>query len=458
VRAEAEPVCKLVSAGGKTEADETPKPIGEYQKDDARFARRKNVPRTLCRRKDMQTEARLQTAHKTATRPEFAEILGRIRKLRPEIASRSLAAEKAKRVPAETMQALRDADVFRVMQPKRFGGYEYGPAQLAQIGFELGRACGSTGWCGTLAVCFGWMTAFFPLEAQEEVWDNPDNLLAVSYVPTPKVHVVDGGFKISGSWPWASGVDSATWLILSALLPNKEGPPSLAWCLVPVSDVVIDHNSWNVSGLEGTGSKTVAIDDPVFVPSHRVLPLGRIFSGKVPGLEIPGNHQARFGYPTFGPTALVSPIVGMAQGALDAFTETARGAKRMARPGVFEQVAESALIQSLVGAAAARVDAARTLMLTSLQEGQDIVLAGGTLEIEQRVRIRRNHGFAARTSSEVVNDIFAKSGATAADEKFRVQQFWRDANTAALHSSIDWDTLSALYGAQQLGLQPQGIF
>jgi 3-hydroxy-9,10-secoandrosta-1,3,5(10)-triene-9,17-dione monooxygenase len=148
----------------------------------------------------------------------------------------------------------------------------------------------------------------------------------------------------------------------------------------------------------------------------------------------------------------------MAQGALDAFTETARNARRMARPGVFEKVAESPLIQSLIGQAAARIDAAQTLMLTSLQEGQEIVRAGGTLDIEQRVRIRRNHGFAARTSAEVVNDIFFKSGAAAADENNRVQRFWRDANAAALHSSIDWDTLSALYGTQQLGLQPQGIF
>src|SRR5712671_6899550 len=250
----------------------------------------------------MQMEAKLHVADSNAARrPEFAEILGRVRKLRSEIESRALATEKAKRVPAETMEALRDAAVFRTMQPKRFGGYEYGPAELAQIGFELGRACGSTGWCGTLAVCFGWMTAFFPLEAQQEVWDNPDNLLAVSYVPTPKVEEVDGGYRISGSWPWASGVDSAAWLILSALLPGKAGPPTLAWCLVPVSDVVVDHDSWNVSGLEGTGSKTVAISEPVFVPKHRVLPIGAIFSGKVPGLEVPGNHQARFGYPTFGP-------------------------------------------------------------------------------------------------------------------------------------------------------------
>jgi resorcinol 4-hydroxylase (FADH2) len=408
----------------------------------------------------MQTRNSVQGADRppATRRPEFSEILDRIRAMQGTIASRALATEKAKRVPTETMQELRDADLFRVMQPKRFGGYEYGPAELAQIGFELGRACGSTGWCGTLAVSFGWMTAFFPLEAQQEVWDDPDNLLAVSYVPSPKVEAANGGFKISGKWPWASGVDSASWLILSALLPNKDGPPSLAWCLLPVSDVMVDHSSWNVSGLEGTGSKTVAIVDPVFVPNHRVLPFGRIFSGKVPGLDVAGNDQARFGYPTFGPTALVAPIVGMAQGALDAFTETARTARRMARPGVFEQVAESTLIQSLVGQAAARIDAARTLMLTSLEEGERVIRSGGTLEIELRVRIRRNHGFAARTSSEVVHQIFAKAGAAAADENNRIQRFWRDATTAALHPSIDWDTLSALYGAQQLGLQPQGIF
>jgi resorcinol 4-hydroxylase (FADH2) len=171
----------------------------------------------------MQIQATRHVADsRPTTRPEFAEILGRVRKLRPEIESRALATAKAKRLLAETMDALRDADVFRMMQPARFGGYEYGPAELAQIGFELGRACGSTGWCGTLAVCFGWMTAFFPLEGQQEVWDNPDNLLAVSYVPTPKVEEVDGGYRISGSWPWASGVDSAAWLILAALLPGTD--------------------------------------------------------------------------------------------------------------------------------------------------------------------------------------------------------------------------------------------
>ncbi|MBW8638451.1 acyl-CoA dehydrogenase family protein [Hoeflea sp. WL0058] len=400
----------------------------------------------------------LKVAPTTDERPAFEDILNRVKELGPGIAARAQDAEHARRVPVETMEELRETGLFKVMQPARFGGYEYGPSALARVGFELGRHCGSTGWCGTLAVCFGWMTSFFPLEAQQEVWDNPDNLLAVSYLPSPKVTVVDGGYTIEGSWPWASGVDSATWLILAGLIPNKEGPPTLAWFLAPVKDVVVDHNSWNVAGLQGTGSKTVAITDPVFVPAHRVVPLGAIMSGKVPGLEVPNNEQARYTYPTFGPTALVSPIVGMAQGALDAFTEVATGATRMARPGVFVKVAESALIQRLVGQNAARIDAARTLMTTSLEEGEAVIEAGGALTIEQRVRIRRNHGFASRTSAEAANEIFNKSGAQAADDSLKVQRFWRDANAAALHSSIDYDMLVEMYGTQQLGLDPVGIF
>jgi resorcinol 4-hydroxylase (FADH2) len=396
----------------------------------------------------------------TTARPDFEDILAQVAKLGPTIAARAQSTDVAKRVSADTMAELRDTGLFRVMQPALFGGYEYPPSALARIGFELGRHCGSTGWCGTLAVCFGWMTAFYPLEAQQEVWENPDNLLAVSYTPSPKVTTVDGGYKIAGSWPWASGVDSATWMILSGLVPNPagEGPPMLSWFLVPVKDIKIDHDSWNVAGLQGTGSKTVHITEPVFVPKHRVLPISAIMSGNVPGLDIPNNPQAKYIYPTFGPTALVSPIVGMAQGAVDAFTEIAAGATRMARPGVFEKVAESKLIQRLVGSNAAKVDAVRTLMLTSLQEGEQVLLAGGKLTIEQRTRIRRNHGFAASTSGDVTHEIYGKSGAAAADLSFKVQRFWRDSNSAALHASIDWDMLAEMYGTQMLGLQPVGIF
>ena len=357
----------------------------------------------------MQMEATLHVAGgKAATRPEFARILGRVRKLRSEIDARALAPKKPNGCRPKQWRRCATRMFSVPCSPSASAATSMAPRSLHRSASSSVAPAEAPAGVGRLAVCFGWMTAFFPLEAQQEVWDDPDNLLAVSYMPTPKVEVVDGGYRISGSWPWASGVNSAAWLILAALLPGTGAPPTLAWCLVPVSDVVVDHDSWNVSGLEGTGSKTVAISILSLCRSIACCQSAPSFPGKCRASMCRGNHQARFGYPTFGPTALVSPIVGMAQGALDAFTGTARDARRMARPGVFEKVAESPLIQSLVGQAAARIDAAQTLMLTSLSGGQEIVRAGGTLDIEQRVRIRRNHGFAARTSAEVVNEIFFK--------------------------------------------------
>src|SRR5215467_2253711 len=91
------------------------------------------------------------------------------------------------------------------------------------------------------------MTSFFPLQAQQEVWDDPDNLLAVSYTPSPKVEVVDGGIKIAGSWPWAS-VRPGSFYRRS--FPARTRRRTLAWCLVPVADVIVDHDSWNVSDLQ----------------------------------------------------------------------------------------------------------------------------------------------------------------------------------------------------------------
>ncbi len=409
----------------------------------------------------MQMEAARSVASRIASpRPEFSELLDRVRKLRPDIEARALAAEKAKRVPAETMSALRDAGLFRAMQPFRFGGYEYGPTELAQIGFELGRACGSTGWCGTLAVCFGWTTALFPLEAQQEVWDDPDNLLAVSYMPSPKVEVVDGGYRVAGSWPWTSGVDSAQWLNLAALLPGEGRCATIAG-LVSGADQRCRCRSRQ---LERQRPGRHRVEDRahrragVRAAASRAAARRHFFRQAVPGLDIAGNDQARFAFSDIRPHRIGVADRRHGTGRARCVHRDRAQRQRMARPGVFEKVAESPLIQSLIGQASARIDAARTLMVTSLQEGPGHRAAGGVPDIELRVRIRRNHGFAARTSAEVVNDLFAKSGAAAADEKNRCSA--SGATPMRRHCMPAWTgtPLSALYGTQQLGLQPQGIF
>lgn len=391
-------------------------------------------------------------------RTPFSILLDRVRELKPIFRAAARDTETNRRVSKKTMDHLRDAELTKLVRPARFGGFEYGLTELAQVAYELGSACGSTGWCGSLAMCYQWMTSFFPLEAQQDVWSDPDNLIAGSYQPSKETEIVPGGIKLAGSWPYASNSENSQWMMLGALLQSAKGPPDVMWCLVPMTDIIVDQDTWFTSGLQGTGSKTVRIDRPIFVPEHRMIRFADIVAGTVPGKKIENNNMSHFGFTTFGPTALVSPVLGMAQGALDAFVQMAQTKVRAAKPGMIVPMASSPLIQSKIGAASATIESAFTLLLTSVSAAEDKVRRGLPLEVGERVAIRRNQGFAAKQSVAVVNELFAKEGAAGSDLAAPLQRFWRDANAAALHLSLDWEPIAAMYGQQRLGLEPVGLY
>ncbi|MGB7101745.1 MAG: acyl-CoA dehydrogenase family protein [Xanthobacteraceae bacterium] len=391
-------------------------------------------------------------------RTEFSVLLERARQLKPIFRDAARDTEMNRRVSKKTMDHLRDAELTKLVRPARFGGFEYGLTELAQVAFELGSVCGSTGWCGSLAMCYQWMMSYFPLEAQRDVWSDPDNLVAGSYLPSKECEIVPGGIKLAGTWPYASNCENSQWLMLGALLQNSKGPPDVMWCLVPIADMVVDQDTWFTSGLQGTGSKSVRIEKPVFVPDRRMIRFADIVTGTVPGKQIDNNNMSQFGFTTFGPTALVSPVLGMAQGALDAFVQMAQTKVRAAKPGMIVPMANSPLIQSKIGAASATIESAFTLLVSSVTAAEDKVRRGEPLEVAERIAIRRNQGFAAKQSVSVVNDLFAKEGAAGSDLAAPLQRFWRDANAAALHLSLDWEPIASMYGQQRLGLDPVGLY
>lgn len=405
----------------------------------------------------MSVAATVTRAPKTK-RTEFPILLERIRELKPIFREQARETESNRRVSKRTMDLLREAEVTKALRPAAFGGFEYGPPELAQIAFELGQACGSTGWCGSLAVCYQWMMSYFPIEAQRDVFEDPDNLLAGSYSPSKEVSIAKGGIMLAGAWPYASNCENSQWLMLGALVPTSAGPPDVMWALVPTAEAIVDQETWFTSGLQGTGSKTVRIEKPVFVPDHRLLRFADVASGAVPGRQIEGNVMSRFGFTTFGPTALVSPILGMAQGALDAFIDMSKNRVRAARPGMIAPVANSPMIQTKIGAASATIESAYALLLGSISAAEDKIRRGAPLEAGERISIRRNQGFAAKQSVSVVNDLFAKEGASGSDLSAPLQRFWRDVNAAALHVSLDWEAIAAMYGQHKLGLEPVGLY
>lgn len=393
------------------------------------------------------------------TRPDFPDLLERARTLAPSFSAVSAETEAAKRVPASAMQLLRDAELFKLVKPARFGGFEYGPAEAVQVAFEIGRADGSIGWCSSLAIYFHLMLAYFPLEVQEDVYASDNELIAVSYTPSAQCEIVDGGYLVKGNWPYMSNCENAGWFMVAVLVPNGDGvPPTLNWMLVPASEFTIDQDSWNVAGLQGTGSKTVSIAEAVFIPSPRAIRVPDVMAGTTPGTQIDDNILAHFQFPTFGPSCLVAPVIGMAQGALDAFIENAVTRVRAAKPGLVNSVSASPQLQSRIGWASAAIESAKSLLVSSLAVGEQKVRAGTPMSRHERVAIRRNQGYAAAQSVAVVNDLYGHNGTAGTSTAAPLQRFWRDANAGGLHVTLDWEAISAMYGQNELGLDPVGVF
>ncbi|HUN38069.1 MAG TPA: acyl-CoA dehydrogenase family protein [Trebonia sp.] len=405
----------------------------------------------------MSTAQSVREQDRSGGRPSLDDLASRAAALRPLLAGQARATEANGRVSAEVIEQLASNGLLSACKPARFGGYEYGPSAMARIGYELGQACGATAWCAVLANCNSWFASYWTLRAQEDVWaGQPGNLIAATLGPTGQCELADGGYRLHGRWPFASNCDNSSWSVISAIIPEHDGIPSgPGWFLTPMTTLEIDPDSWQVAGLQGTGSKTLYADEPVFVPSYRMVRLSDVIALTTPGAAIEGNVLARFGFSTFGGAGLVSPLLGMARGALDWFTQNMRSKIRPGSPGTG---ANSPFVQARTGRAAAAIDAAVTLLLADLAAAEDLVRRGGALDVAGRIRIRRDIGFAARVAVDAVNSLYEAAGASSSSLDQPIQRFWRDVNAGARHVGLEDQSIMAMAGQQLLGLQPTGLY
>ena len=393
--------------------------------------------------------------------PSADEMVARAAALRPMIFDRAAQTEAEGRVSDDVTRRLAEAGIFKMGQPRAFGGYAMPPSAILRVGFELGRGCGSTGWCAIIGAVNAWLASYWPIEAQRDIWDGtPGNLVIGTFVPTGQCEPVEGGYQVRGQWPFASNCDNADWIFVSAPLPpSGEKPADVGWFMVPRDQLRIEADSWRVSGMQGTGSKTLVADDALFVPHHRVLRFSEVVRVATPGSMIDGNITARFGFTTFGAVTLVAPMLGMAQGALDWFGEAmAKKVRTSLKPGGAGLAAQNPFVQARAGAASAAIDAAMALLLADLGPAEAKISAGGVLDTAERIRIRRNIGFAAQQAVHAVNLLFEGAGASATSLDTPIQRYWRDINAAARHASLDVQAINALSGEERFGLTPTGQF
>lgn len=395
-----------------------------------------------------------------AAPPTREELLSRVRAITPKIAETAMQRETLRAVEPETIEMIAETGVFRAMQPAHFGGSEEDFTFMIDLAREIGRACGSTAWVSNLYVVHQWLASTFPLEAQEELYDADLNVAVCgSYAPAGKTEHVDGGYKVSGSFQFASGCDNAKWAVLGIMIPPKtEGDkPNPGFALVPASDYAIDDN-WYTAGLAATGSKNIIMED-VFVPAHRFVSFGDLMAGKTPGTEVHDNPLYRISFLGALPVCIASPAFGIVRGAYDDFvSQTKVRETRGAVKGGGFRVADFEMIQGRIAEAAACVDAGELLLYRDCNEAMASARAGEQLDVATRIRNRRDQSFAVKLCVQAVDALQACTGGKGLFLENSVQRAWRDVHAISHHISLNWDAVSTMYGQHELGLEPRGQY
>ena len=376
------------------------------------------------------------------------EAVARARALAETARARAPEAEALRRVPEAMIRDFIDAGLVRLLTPRVFGGHELSLDAFVDATLEIAKADGSIGWCFSFLNIHSWLLATFPEAAQRDVWEKiPDAGLANVNVPAGKAARLQGGFRISGEWPWASGIDHCDWAMLAGIIaedPPREGaPPDLRLFLIPKEDFEI-IDTWFVAGQRGTGSKNVRVNDK-FVPEHRTLSFMQLREGQTPGGAFHGSPMYRL--PMLMPMAssLVAPVLGAAKGAYDRWRSVTRERVTMYSR---ENVAVLPHQQIRMAEVAGELDAADLLFRRALGD----IRAGGPVPMETRVRIRRDYAFVAAKCVRAVERIFNASGGGANFDSNPLQRYWRDVHAMAAHAGINFDAAGENFGRMELGL------
>jgi alkylation response protein AidB-like acyl-CoA dehydrogenase len=377
------------------------------------------------------------------------EAVARARALVPVLAERATKAEALRRMPDETIADLVSSGLLRITQPRRFGGSELPLPVTFDVTNLLSQGCGSTGWTYSLLASHNWFMAQFEDRVQQEVWGpNPDAIMSTSFSGGGPPEAVDGGLHIvEGRWRYSTGVHHADWVALLAPVLGEDGTPDPRFLLIPKGEVEIIED-WRSPGLAGSGSCSVLARD-VFVPHYRTVRLQDMLDATAPGRLV--NDGPLYQFPIVGAwdSFISGPAPGVARGAMDAWIARTKG-RRHPFTGVPVSAEPPGLIR--LGDAAARIDAAETLIRGITERATSDVLTYGAIKPETRVRNRRDSVFGVRLCVEAVEELFLAAGAGSLDESSPLQRHWRDVHAVAQHIANNRDLSFRAWGEYALGL------
>lgn len=397
------------------------------------------------------TVVKLDTASKLSSSERHHLMVERARALAPVLRKRAERTEALRRLPPETERALHEAGLFRILQPRRLGGSELDYVALIDVAEAIAAGDASVAWNVANLASHHWMLAMFERAAQETIWgDDPDVLIASSFIfPAGHATRVTGGYRLWGHWPLSSGVEACRWNMLAAVISSDDDIEASEYriFLVPSTAYRI-VDTWASSGLCGTGSHDVALDD-VFVAEGMTLPVSALAGGPTPGSSV--NPGPLYRLPVFAlfPFVLSGVALGNAEACLSDYTESAR---HRASKYNLAKIADFQAIQIKVARAGALVDSARRIMRGISAEAMEDAARGVVPSLIDKARYRRDGAYAVDLCTEAVTLLNGASGASALYRSSPIQRQFRDAHAISAHIAFNFDVAGGNFGRVALGL------
>jgi alkylation response protein AidB-like acyl-CoA dehydrogenase len=355
-------------------------------------------------------------------------------------------------LPASLVQEMARAGLFQLHLPRSMGGLECDLLASVRVMETLAAAEGSVGWCASISSAISYLVVRLPPQVGITLFGQPpDARLAGSLRPEGRSRMVEGGYRVSGRWDFASGINHANWMYCSCVVEDDRGPchtpegvPMVRALMVP-RDAVTVHDTWQVAGMRGTGSHDFEVDD-VFVPHAHTL---SVVDGVAHGGPL--YHPRLLVIGAGAPTAGVA--LGLARGAIDALRAMAANtASTMSTTALRDRP----LVQRRVAEAEAIVGAARAYLLDAMGQVWEAVttdVPDPSAEVAQ-ARLAMTH--AMHESVKAVDRVFHAAGTNAVYEKNPLERYFRDVHVAVQHAVGRPEQFESA-GKVLLGLRPDDI-
>jgi indole-3-acetate monooxygenase len=356
-----------------------------------------------------------------------AHLLAAVEAIREVVAAGAEEGERLRTLPPATVRALVGSGLLALKVPESLGGAEADPVTQLEVLEALTAVEASAGWCLMVATtAVGLPAGFLPDDAVVKILAGGRvPLAAIAILPTGTATPVDGGYRLTGRWPFASGVRHAEWLTAGVMVRRDAGDPGERHVAVLPAAAAEIHDNWRVAGLEGTGSSDFSVTD-CFVPDAFVW-------NPVTAAPRRGGPLFRLGLPAFVAYEHVAFALGVARRALDAAAELARSKARGLVPS---PLAARAAFQARLGEGEIRLGAARAGAIALFEAAWGVVGAGGTLSRREQAQLRSVATHATEVSVDIVTGLFRAAGGGALYRDGVLQRCLRDINAGAQHLMV----------------------